>query len=248
MSIRKPRAPRLLPSLSNVPAARAFSSSTSSTSISSTASRIRSTACEAWSSPRTESTPRICERWLGASRSGPLSCGLRKKLSSSFSSSPRVMRNSPTTLPMVWRSLTRRYSSSIQVSSGWACPPWRTACNRSASRAVRAASWASVGSRSSNAASRYRMAVATSIASSGPGARAERATPSIAAFNASASGALGGCSFTSESVTWWNWSATLLILLASPPDKLDQVSLAITMRFRACASNRGSNRPKWLAW
>ena len=92
------------------------------------------------------------------------------------------------------------------------------------------------------------MAVATSIASSAPGARPERETPSIAALSACASGPLGGCSFSSESVTRWNCSPTFLILLTSPPDSDDHVSLAVPIRLRAWASSIGSKRPNWLVW
>jgi hypothetical protein len=46
------------------------------------------------------------------------SSGLRKNWSNAFSASDRVARNSPTTVPMVCRSLTRRYNSSIHASSG----------------------------------------------------------------------------------------------------------------------------------
>ena len=92
------------------------------------------------------------------------------------------------------------------------------------------------------------MAVATSMASSGPGIRPDRTTVSITLVNASANGALAGCSLSSESVSRWNWSDRCLILLASPPDSADQISLDAAIRLRACASNTGSKRPYWGVW
>ena len=154
MSIKKLRAPTLLPSWSNVPAARARSSSTSVSSMLSTLSRMRSTACDAWSKPNTDSTPRICASCPGTSRRTSLSLGLRKNKSSDFSSSLSDTRSSPTTLPIVCLSLTRRYRSSIHVSSGCALPPFLTPSSRSARCWVRTASCGSVGSKSSKAASR----------------------------------------------------------------------------------------------
>ena len=56
---------------------------------------MRSTVCAAWSRPSTENTPRICGSWLGTSRSRPLSVGLRKNWSSDFSSSLSVAAQFP---------------------------------------------------------------------------------------------------------------------------------------------------------
>ena len=148
MSIRKPIAPKLLPNLSKIPN-RALASSMSSTRNCSTLDRMRSAASDGWSSPSTENTPRICANWLGTSRNGVLSFGLRKNLSSDASTSPRLLRSSSTTLPMVCRSLTRRYSSSIHASRGSGSAPSLTLSRRCANRTLRIPISDSVGSRSS---------------------------------------------------------------------------------------------------
>ena len=69
-------------------------------------------------------------------------------------------RSSCTTLPMVCRSATRRYSSSIQVSSGCGRAPPRTASMRSASRRTRAPCSGGSKSPSARTASTYSRLVA----------------------------------------------------------------------------------------
>ncbi len=139
--------------------------------VSSASSGRRSRACAARSArPGRGRAPRTrrASAAAGSARCAAalLSVGRRKNWSRDFSSSLRWARNSPTTVPIVWRSLTRRYSSSIHGSSGSERPPSRTRSMRPASCTVRAVSCRSCGSRSSKAASRYSTEVATSIASS----------------------------------------------------------------------------------
>ena len=100
-------APRLLPSFSTTLAQLLKTSGPAAINCS-TLERMRSDASDGCSSPSTENTPRICDRRLGTSRSTARSRGSRKNWSSDFSISPSARRNSSTTLPMVWRSLTRR--------------------------------------------------------------------------------------------------------------------------------------------
>ena len=199
MSTNRLMALRLLPSCWKVPASRASASSTSVSRICSTMVRMRVTACTAWSRPSTDSTPRICASCDTATCRPSFSCGVRKNWSSDFSTSPSATLSSPTTLPIVWRSLTRRYSCSIQVSSGWACWPAITASRRSASACVRAVSSGALGSKSSNAASRYSVVVATSMASSGLTPPGSRTAWSAAFTSAWASTVLAGCSLSNES-------------------------------------------------
>ena len=235
-------APRLLPTFSKIPV-RALASSMSSTKNCSTLERMRSAAIEGWSKPNTENTPRIWANWLGTSRKGALSCGLRKNWSSDFSTSPSVVRNSSTTLPMVWRSLTRRYNSSIQDSSGSGSPPEVTWARRCDKRALRSAIWLSVGSRSSYAASRYSTEVATSMATAGTGAVPARMVNSIARDRALPNSPLSTCSLVTVSATAANCSPATLSRLVSPPANADQVSAAAAMRLRANTSKAGSKRP-----
>ena len=93
--------------------------------------------------------------------------GLRKYWSICFSTSDSEARSSCTTLPMVWRSETRRYSSSIQARAAAASRPSRTSRMRCARRCTRLpiSGWSK--SPSSSEASRYSTLVATSIASAG---------------------------------------------------------------------------------
>ena len=105
-SIRKLRALRL-------PARRSNSgcwwrASVPAVTKASTSSRMRSTASVAWSSPSTENTPRIACNCAGTGISTAGSVGARKNWSMSFSDSDSALRSSCTTLPMVWRSETRR--------------------------------------------------------------------------------------------------------------------------------------------
>ena len=185
MSIRKPSAPRLLPSFSNI-CLRSSSDATSLVSSRSTVSRMRKTASDAWSSPSTESTPRIWAKRPGTVARGETSSGLRKNWSIARSASPSVERNSPTTLPFVWLSLTRRYSSSIQGSSDSGSPPALTLSRRSARRRARATICSSAVSVSSSAACKYSTAVATSMASAGEGGSPERVVVSSAFVRACA--------------------------------------------------------------
>ncbi|MNS58288.1 hypothetical protein D3C72_912030 [compost metagenome] len=241
MSMRKPSAPRLLPSASKV--AISSTGERLTCSICSTSSRMRCTVCAACSSPSTENTPRICMSWVGTVRSNGFSAGRRKYWSSDFSSSLRWLRSSSTTVPMVWRSLTRRYRSSIHGSSGSERPPSRTRSMRPASCSVRAVSCGSLGSRSSSAASRYSTEVATSIASSVSGGWPERTEASTACVSACTIGWLGGCSFSSDSPSCAKVSATCRVRVMSPPESADHISLAVSMRLRACESTSGSKRP-----
>ena len=243
MSMRKPNAPRLLPSFSKV-FWRSGSSAGSLSMSRSTASRMRSTASEAWSSPSTESTPRICARRPGTLASWPVSAGLRKNWSMARSASPSVARNSSTTLPMVWLSLTRRYSSSIHGSRGSGSPPAHTRPRRSDRRLERSDNCSSEVSVSSRAACRYSTAVATSMASAGAGGSPLRTVRSTALVRACARDSLLRWSLRKESHTRLNWSAVGLSLLRSPPASADQVSAAAEMRLRAWASTAGSKRPK----
>ncbi len=207
-------------------------------------SRIRITASEAWSSPNTDSTPRICANWPGTPTKGLVSSGLRKNWSIARSASPKAIRSSSTTLPIVWWSLTRRYRSSIQCSSGSGSAPMRTWSSRSAKRLARCDMCSSALSNSSKAACKYNTEVATSMASAGGGGSPERRVPSITLLRAWAKASLLGWSLRSESQTKLNWSAAGLSLLRSPPAKEDQVSVAVAMRLRACVSTAGSKRPK----
>ena len=241
MSIRKPKAPRLLPILSN---RRCCSSSgTCSVCRRSTFWRMRTMACEAWSSPRTDSTPRICDKCAATGASTAVSAGLRKYWSSSFSASARVPRNSPTTLPMVCWSLTWRYSCSIQGSSGWAGCPASTCSRRPAKVSACEAIASSARSSEAKAACRYSTAVATSIATSGDGGWAWVATLCTTCIKALARDRLPGCSLTRESQTRVNWSTAGLHFWTSPPARADQTSVAVAIRLRAWASRWGSKRP-----
>ena len=85
------------------------------------------------------------------------------------------------------------------------------------------------------------------MASSMAGTWPERAVMSAARESAWASGLQGGCNLTRVSETRLNWSTTNLNLFTSPADSDDHVSLAETIRLRACASNAGSKRPNWTA-
>ena len=78
MSIRKLKAPRLLARRSKVPAWMARWGSTSVCASASTSSRMCSAACEAWSMPSTDNTPRIDDSWAGTGISTWRSAGLRK--------------------------------------------------------------------------------------------------------------------------------------------------------------------------
>ena len=108
MSIRKLSAPRLSARRSKVPVWIACWGLTSVLDKASTSSRMRSTACEAWSRPSTDNTPRIADSCAGTGISTSRWVGLRKYWSMFFSTSDSEARNSCTTLPMVCRSETRR--------------------------------------------------------------------------------------------------------------------------------------------
>ncbi len=145
---------------------------------------------------------------------------------------------------MVWWSLTRRYKSSIHSSSGSESAPEHTLSKRSAKRCARLVICSSEVSSSSSTACKYSTAVATSIAKAAEGGSPERTVNSTALDNASAKLSLLRCSLRSESQTRLNWSAAGFNLLRSPPASADQVSVAVAMRLRACASTAGSKRPK----
>ena len=115
----------------------------------------RSALDEAGTAPsETQTRARIACSWPGTGISTAGSDGLRKNWSISFSDSDKAPRSSCTTLPIVCRSETRRYSSSIQGSSGSAGEPWRTASMRCARRRTRSAWPGSSKSASSSEASR----------------------------------------------------------------------------------------------
>ena len=63
--------------------------------------RMACTVCTAWSRPRTESTPRICDNWVSATCRPAFSAGWRKNWSRDFSASASDTLSSPTTLPSV---------------------------------------------------------------------------------------------------------------------------------------------------
>jgi hypothetical protein len=150
MSMRKPRAPRLLARRSKTSRAPGRSKSISVLARPSTSSRMRTVARAAWSRPSTLSTPRMACSWPGTGISSSRWVGLRKYSSHCFSTSDRLARSSCTTLPRVWRSETRRYRSSIQSSSGSAGWPWATASTRRARRRTRSAcsGWSKAASSS----------------------------------------------------------------------------------------------------
>ncbi|MFO1337448.1 MAG: hypothetical protein U1F53_04315 [Burkholderiaceae bacterium] len=167
MSIMKDSAPTLSarrPATSSPPAPSGAATSAS------TSSRMRCTACEAWSRPSTESTPRMAPSSPGTGASSSRSVGARLKRSSCCSTSASEARSSATTLPMVWRSDTSRYSASIQGSTGACSPPAVTVARRCARRCTRCCISARSRSMSSSDASTHSRAVATSIASAGEGA------------------------------------------------------------------------------
>ena len=140
MSMRKLKAPRLSARRSKVPACTARAGSTSVCANASTSSRMCSAAAEACDRPSTDNTPRIADSCAGTGISSWRCEGSRKYWSICFSISDSEARNSCTTLPMVWRSLTRRYSSSIHTSSGCGSAPWRTASMRADRCSTRGAS------------------------------------------------------------------------------------------------------------
>ena len=198
--MRKPMAPRLLPSFSN-PSDCRDSSGASSLRMASTRSRIRATASAAWSRPSTFSTPRICASSPGTGSRTERSAGLRKNWSRRCSASAKVTRSSPTTVPRVCRSLTRRYSSSIQGCRPATGCPSQTACSRAASSRMRAARVVSRGRNSASEASRNSTVVATSMACSGVGSCPLRKTCWATVRRAWVRGWLSGCSRSSDSTT-----------------------------------------------
>ena len=243
MSIRKLSAPRLSARRSKVPVSMACCGLTSVLASASTSSRMRSTACEAWSRPSTDSTPRIAESCAGTGISTSRCAGSRKYWSMFFSTSDNEARSSCTTLPMVWRSDTRRYSSSIHSSSVPGSRAWRTESMRWARRWMR---WAPSGwskSPSSIEASRYSSAVATSIASSAGGSPAAATVCAAATCSARPSTAPSGYRRASESLTSANCSGRPGRRAVSPPATADHTSLAAATRLRACATQAGSKRP-----
>ena len=165
---------------------------------------MRATASDAWSSPSTERTPRIWASCPGTVESTDSSSGARKNWSRHFSASANVARNSSTTLPMVWRSLTLRYRSSIHGSSGAGSAPARTCSRRSAKRLARSTMLVSLASRSSNVACRYNTEVATSIANAAAGGSPERTVASRVRVRARARLSLPGSSLFNESHTRLN--------------------------------------------
>ena len=135
----------------------------------------------------TDSTPRIDCSCAGTGISSSRCDGSRKYWSICFSTSDSDARSSCTTLPIVCRSDTRRYSSSIHGSSGFGSRPSLTSPMRCASRCTRVpiSGWSK--SPSSSEASMYSTLVATSIASAGGGACVDATVFATAACNASAS-------------------------------------------------------------
>ena len=202
------------------------------------------TAAEACSSPSTDNTPRIDDNCPGTGISSSRRLGSRKYWSICFSISDSDARNSCTTLPMVWRSLTRRYSSSIHGSSASAGWPLQTLSMRCASRATRLPSSGWSSSPSSIDASRHSTLVATSIASAGGGAWPLSTVFAAAAEKACASISPDGNSRCTESPTSENCSPSDVRRCNSPPATADQMSLAPAMRFLAWAIHAGSKRPR----
>ena len=196
----------------------------------------------------TDSTPRIDCSCAGTGISTSRCAGLRKYWSICFSTSDSEARSSCTTLPMVCRSDTRRYSSSIHGSSGcagWPSLTWRMRCARRCTR-VPIKGWSN--SPSSSEASRYSTLVATSMASAGLGVCAAATVWATAACSASASTSPDGYRRFSESPTSENCSARPPRRCTSPPATADQTSLAPATRLRACAIQAGSKRPRRTAW
>ena len=197
--------------------------------------------------PSTDSTPRIAASWFGTGISTLRSLGLRKNWSICFSASDSEARNSCTTLPIVCRSETRRYRSSIQPSSGEGVPPSRTAEMRSARRRTRTPCSGLSNSPSSSEASRYSKPVATSIASGAAGAAPPCWVSATACVSSAAIASPDGNSRFSESPTSANCSARPLMRCISPPATADHDSFAADTRLRACATSAGSKRPSALA-
>ena len=230
-SIRKLSADRLPASRSNTGCCSA-AAGPAAISVS-TSSRMRSTACVAGSSPSTDSTPRMACNWAGTGISSVGSCGARKNWSISFSDSPRLPRSSCTTLPIVCRSATRRYSSSIQASSGCGRAPLRTASMRLARRRTRAPCSGPSKSPSASTASSHSRLVAHSIASVGAGAACCSTVVAPACASASASVSPEGSSRLSDSPTSANCSFRPERRCISPPATADQASLAPATRLAA---------------
>ncbi len=210
MSSRKPSAPRLLPSFSKTTGLS--SSATWPAASWSTTKRRCCVAATAWSRPSTDSTPRICDSDPVTVPSIETSSGLRKYWSRCFSASASVEWSSSTTLPMVWWSLTRRYSSSTQVSrgsGGWSASTWSRRCAR---RSARSRISAGLTSSDSRLACRYSTAVATSIAIGVEGGVPVLTRRSVTRPSAAPSSSAPICSLCSDSRIRWNWSATGLIL------------------------------------
>ena len=246
MSIRKPSAPRLPASRSNTPACVTRAGSTSVDINPSTSSRMRSRVAHACSMPSTDSTPRMADNWCGTAIKTSLSDGLRKNWSISRSASDNETRSSCTTLPMVWRSETRRYSSSIQASSGCAGAPWPTDAIRSARRCTRPASPGASKAASSSAASMYSSAVATSMAKGAGGAMPLCCVCAMACCNSWASDEPETNRRLSDSLTSADCSARPLRRCISPAATADHDSLAAATRLRAWLTQAGSNRPSEL--
>ena len=243
MSIKKLSAPRLSASRLKLPLALACAASTSVLASVSTSSRMRSTACEAWSRPSTDSTPRMADNWPGTGISSARRAGSRKYWSMAFSISDSEARSSCTTLPMVWRSDTRRYSSSIHKSSVPGSRAWRTWSMRWARRCTRCAPSGCSKSPSSSEASMNSSAVATSIARSAGGSAPVAVVWAAATCSERPSTPPSGYRRASESATSANCSDRPDSRGRSPPATADQTSLAATTRLRACATQAGSNRP-----
>ena len=240
MSIRKLSAPRLSASRSKVPVWIACCGLTSVLASASTSSRMRSTACEAWSSPSTDSTPRIADSCAGTGISTSRWAGSRKYWSMFFSTSDSEARSSCTTLPMVWRSETRRYSSSIHNSSVPGSRCWRTESMRCASRVTRCAPSGWSKSPSSSDASRNSSAVATSIAISAGGSPPLATVCAAATCKARPSTAPSGYRRPSDSATNANCSGRPVRRVISPPATADHTSLAAATRLRAWVTQAGS--------
>ena len=194
--------------------------------------------------PSTDSTPRIAASWLGTGISTSRSVGLRKNWSISFSASDSEARSSCTTLPMVWRSETRRYSSSIQASSGSGALP----CAHRAEAVGQAAHALGLlrGGRSRRPRARPRGRAGWWPLPS-PAARGG-AAPLLASArrpccSSAAKRLAGGNRRLSESPTSENCSDRPVRRCSSPPATADQDSLAAATRLRACAISAGSKRP-----
>ena len=173
--------------------------------------------------------------------------GLRKNWSICFSISDSDARSSCTTLPMVWRSETRRYSSSIHASSGSGGCPWRTPREPFAEALDALGMLGVIEVVVLERRVDVQQAVATSIASGARRRGLRRLRLLRRGLQLGGERLAVGKSCCSESPTSANCSARPARRCRSPPATADHASLAAATRFRACASIAGSKRPRRCA-